>query len=93
MHELSKIVYIGHQSFHFAPVKPLLSAAEQDSPAYAKPPPINNVNVNIVTLLMWVFHYDRNFREILCPFVMFHDSYTTQIRQSYECSADSAGFG
>ena len=24
---------------------------------------------------------------------MFYDSVTTQIRQSYECSADSAGFG
>ena len=28
---------------------------------------------------------------MLCPFVVFYDSVTTQIRQSYECSADSAG--
>ena len=32
-------------------------------------------------------------REIFCPFVMFYDSVTTLIRQSYECSANSAGFG
>ena len=32
------------------------------------------------------------FCEILCPFVMFYDSVTTQTRQSYECLANLAGF-